>query len=297
MNLLKTHLSASFCYLPRIRITNRYLVEKILHKNIDSLNSNEKIIQSIEKFTGIVERRYSLEEEAASDLAARAIFPLILHNAELKNEIGALLVATTSGDFPSPATSNWVHSSLQLPVNVQCLDVASSCTSFLSALRASFGFLASNANTVVVASEVKHKGLSKSDIRTLSLFADGAGGVYLKNSPQPNSQFLFAHQEVHSELAKNICIPVGGSRNNFSLENSHRIYLQLLEQKKMFLFTVKMLVNAVLNLYDSFSQTFPGKVLNLIFIHQANKNIVEAVKSKLPENIASDLERTQWLNS
>ena len=284
MNLLSAHLAASFCYLPARNISNQYLVE-----NNSLSEATEELSASIKKYSGIDERRYSREDEAASDLATRAILPLILQDSSLKNEIGALLVATTSGDYPSPATANFLHRSLQLNPQVHCLDIASSCTSYLSAFRAAFGFLASNANTIVVAAEVKHKSLCKSDIRTLSLFSDGAGGVYLKNSLHCNSQFLFAYQEVNSELADNICIPVGGGRNWYSLENKNDIYLRFLEPKKMFLHTVKSLVTAVLSMYSTYKEKFVENELNLIFIHQANKNIIQEVRKKLPKNIAKKI--------
>ncbi len=289
MNLLSAHLESSFCCLPARKISNFTLFNDILTQEKSVLKTEMEILSSIKKYTGIEERRYSYENEAASDLAIKAIKPLFLSNPLLKEGIKAILIATTSGDYPSPATANWVHRGLQLNTNVQCLDVSSSCSSFLSAFRAAFGFLSSHSGALVAASEVKHKGLSKSDIRTLSLFADGSGGVYLKNNSKPNSQFLFAHQEVNTELANNISIPVGGSREFYSEDNKNNVHLQFLEPKKMFVHTVKSIVSAILNLYNTYLNNPQYEKLNFIFIHQANRNILEEVRSRLPNHLSSKI--------
>lgn len=171
-SLIFANLNLSFCCLPSIKVSNLNIAKEFSTQN----KCPSDVAIAMSRHTGIFERRYAKSSEAASDLAIKA-----LKNTPISpSEIGGLIVATTSGDYPSPATAHLVHKGLNLPNHVHCLDVASSCTSFLSALRSSFGFIATNENTIIVASEVKHKGLAKDDLRTLSLFGDGCAGIYLK---------------------------------------------------------------------------------------------------------------------
>jgi 3-oxoacyl-[acyl-carrier-protein] synthase III len=293
LNINKNHiifanLKSSFCCLPSIKMNNLAIAKDIPNQQ----KSVSETSNAIFKHTGIFERRYSQPFEAASDLAIKAI-----ENSSVdKESIEALIVATTSGDYPSPATAHFVHKGLNLNKQIHCLDVASSCSSFLSAFRCSFGFMSTNSNTLVVATEVKHKGLLKDDLRTRSLFGDGAAGIFLEktnNNENGCDFFQFCHQESISSFAKNICIPVGGTREPTNIENIYRNKLEFQNPKVTYLQIVKSITEAVEKSWEQRNQiiaenldhsqfNFPG----MIFIHQANKNIIKDVKKKLNKNIA-----------
>lgn len=263
----------SFACLPARKISNSELGH-ILRLPFDQ----------IKRHTGIDVRRYAHPNEAASDLAIKALKPLYtaVQSPLHATHTNALLLATTSGDFPSPATASFVHRGLALPSQINCLDVASSCTSFLSALRAACGFLEEKKQTVVVASEVKHKSLSQEDIRTTSLFADGAAGVVLEKSQSADESFHFSYQKIDSELANHISIPVGGSREPTQVESLKYNKLVLREPKKLYVHTVKSILDAV----ESLCQEHAEENIQNIFIHQANKNIIADVKARLPHAIS-----------
>ncbi|KAB8036936.1 hypothetical protein GCL60_13930 [Silvanigrella paludirubra] len=284
------NIKSSFCYLAANKITNLDIAKDICLEN----KSLSDVSMSILKHTGIFERRYAQPEEAASDLAIKAI----LNSSLNLNEIEALIVATTSGDYPSPATAHLVHKGLKLNKNVHCLDIASSCTSFISALRGSLGFVATNSNTVVIATEVKNKGLLKKDLRTRSLFADAASGVYLEKNNSKNNPdlFLFCYQESISSLSDRIYIPVGGSREPTNINNIHRNKLELNNPKETFFQIVKSISEAIEKSLETrqnyIKENFeldPVYIPGLIFIHQANKNIIKEVKSRFHKNIADKI--------
>ena len=121
------------------------------------------------------------------------------------------------------------------------------------------------------------------------MFADGAGGFYLSEHPEFRSSFEFAYQEINSELANHILTPAGGSRFPYCLEMEDQIYLRFLEPKKMFLHTVKSIVKCVLALVDNLTKKKQEKSLRYIFIHQANKNILNEVRSQLPLPISKKI--------
>ena len=287
-NIFFANLKSSFCCLPSIKVSNLDIAEDIPNQFKSASDTSNAIF----KHTGIIERRYAESFEATSDLAVKAI-----ENSSIdKESIDALIVATTSGDYPSPATAHFVHRGLNLNKQIHCLDVASSCSSFLSAFRCSIGFINTNSNTLVLASEVKHKGLLKDDLRTRSLFGDGAAGVFLEKTNNGNNErdfFHFCHQESISSFAKNICIPVGGSREPTNIDNINRNKLEFLNPKTTYLQIVKSLTEAVEKSWEMRNQIIHENsvqsnldVPGMIFIHQANKNIIKEVKNKLNNNIA-----------
>jgi len=281
------NIKSSFCCLASKKITNIDIANDMDLQN----KTISDISQSILKHTGISERRYAQTQEAASDLAIKAI----LNSSLNLDKINALIVATTSGDCPSPATAHFVHRGLNLNKNVHCLDVASSCSSYLSAFRSALGFIATNANTVVIATEVKNKGLLKNDLRTRSLFGDGASGIYIeKNNSTQNSDFFdFCYQESLSSIAERICIPVGGSRTPTTELNLHKNKLELNQPKETFFQIVKSILDAIekswvirekyiSSHFNKETKIIPG----MIFIHQANKNIIKEIKNRTPKNIS-----------
>lgn len=286
LNINKNHtifsnLKSSFCCLPSIKINNLEIAKEFQNqqKNVSEIS------KSILKHTGVFERRYAQPFEAASDLAVKAI-----ENSSVnKQNIDALIVATTSGDYPSPATAHLVHKSLNLNKQIHCLDVASSCSSFLSAFRCSFGFISTNSNTLIIATEVKHKGLPKDDLRTRSLFGDGAAGIFLEKTPHSENDFFqFCYQESISSFAQNIYIPVGGTREPTNIENIHRNKLEFQNPKVTYLQIVKSITEAIEKSWKQRHQIICENVQNtqlnfpgMIFIHQANKNIIKEVKNRL----------------
>jgi len=253
----------SFCYLPSRRVENDQ--------------------QGI-KYTGIKQKRYGSPCDAASDLAYRAFLPVMSSTESLyiKEKLETLIFASTSPDVPSPATACFLHKKLGFKEDMHCFDVVSSCSSFLSALRIGAALVEKNKYCAVVASELKHKSIDQNDLRSLSLFSDGSGGVILEKDE--NESFAIEHyfQRTLSEYSDHIIVPVGGSREPISAENLKRNTLQFKHPKKIFIVTVENILNAVTQSIDALK----SNENYVFFIHQANKNILEEVKSRLPERIA-----------
>lgn len=274
-----------FGCLPANRVSNIEIAESLGHED---LNDKNRIASSILKHTGIAQRRYAQSHQAASDLASAAIKPLECDGAD----IFTLILATTSPDVPSPATAHWVHRNLAWPSHIHCFDVMSSCSSFLSALRAASGFLEENKKAVVIASEVKHRGLAPHDLRTRSLFADGSAGVVLSANKRRTSGLKFAYANTLSTLADRIVIPVGGSREPTSIENIHRNVLHIHEPKNLFIQTVNEFKAAVESCWEQRNKFLmaknvdPIKISGLIYLHQANANILWELKSRLVPEIS-----------
>ena len=275
-------------FLPERLITNQDVVQACFVEKTPA--EQELDAARISRQTGILTRRYASSHCSTSDLAASALSPL-LPLFSLQQPLYGVIVATTSPDVPSPATANWLHRKCHLAPSVQAFDVASSCSSSLSALRAAAGFVAGGQACAVVAAELKHKGLNPQDIRTRALFGDGAAALVLAPS-QGEEGFLFDYVQVNSELAERIRIPVGGTQEPLTTENMHRIYLEIQEPKNTYHATVKAFVEALESLWATREQVIlragqnPRDVGGVIYLHQANANIIRDVKARLPQDLA-----------
>jgi 3-oxoacyl-[acyl-carrier-protein] synthase-3 len=277
-------LLGSSAYLPTRVISNEMLLG-----NVQTASHSP---ETLFKQTGIFERRYALSSQSTSDLATFALEPLVNLLKKHQTALSALIVATTSPDYPSPATANWVHKKLGLGENVHCFDIASSCTSFLSAFRCALGFVHAGGNVAVVAAEVKHKSLAENDMRTRSLFGDGAAGMMLCHSKTVDEAFLFCHVQVDTALAEKIRIPVGGSVQPVTALNVNQTFLTISDPKLTYIHTVKRITSAIEYAWKKREETLAEKGLNaqttdgLIFVHQANANILKDVKARLAPHIA-----------
>ncbi|MFI2027690.1 3-oxoacyl-ACP synthase III family protein [Streptomyces buecherae] len=138
----------------------------------------------IESRTGILERRYAADELATSDLAVRAAEPL-LRDDSVRQDVGAVIVATATPDQPQPATASFVQSGLRLPP-IPAFDVNAVCSGFLYALSVGEGLMSAHSitgNALIIGSDKFSSIMDKADPRTVSLFGDGAGAVLLGQVP------------------------------------------------------------------------------------------------------------------
>ena len=106
-------------YLPKIKTNNEKIEKKLnLEKGY------------IEKRTGIIERYYA--EENIEELAINATKNLLEKNTRLRENIGLIIVATTSTNNLMPGISNIVQKKCMLNPCI-CLDILAGCSGFINA--------------------------------------------------------------------------------------------------------------------------------------------------------------------
>jgi 3-oxoacyl-[acyl-carrier-protein] synthase-3 len=169
----------------------------------------------IKRRTGIDERRYAANDQALSDLAIRAGDMAITRAGLAREDIGLLLLATSTPDHLLPPTAPLVAHRLGLS-NAGGIDMAGACAGFMYALTLADGFVRSQGVTVlVIAANILSRRINEAERASSVLFADGAGAVLLAPSGRQNSGVVGAHlaaQGAHYDL---ISIPAGGSRRPF----------------------------------------------------------------------------------
>ena len=155
--------------VPEGRLTNRDLERRGLDTN------DEWIIER----TGIRERRMASPNETTAALATAAGASAIKDAGLTPDDIGFVVLATTTPDQVLPSTSTAVQDAL----GVRCgaIDVSAACAGFVYALGLAASMVEAGRvdNVLVVGAETLTRIVDPMDRGTAILFGDGAGAVVL----------------------------------------------------------------------------------------------------------------------
>ncbi|HEY49100.1 MAG TPA: ketoacyl-ACP synthase III [Dehalococcoidia bacterium] len=186
--------------LPHQRITSviagvgKYVPEKVMtseyiEKTVGFEDKFNMPLGTIEKITGVRERRYVTGDQISSDMAYEAS-KIALERAGVEpEEIDILIFASASHDVAEPATANIVQAKLGA-LNAHCMDTKNACNSFLNGVDIMDAFMRTGRCKVglVAAGEVLSKFVNW-DIETMEelglgfsafTLGDGGGAVVFK---------------------------------------------------------------------------------------------------------------------
>jgi len=164
----------------------------------------------IARRTGILGRATAAPHEATSDLAVRAGSAAMERSGLHPNDIGLLLLATSTPDHLLPPTAPLVAHRLGLAQS-GAVDLAGACAGFLySVILANAYGQSMGRSVLVVGANILTRRVNAQDPATTSLFSDGAGAVVL--TPGEPSQFLGSYLAADGSSYDTIGIPAGGTR-------------------------------------------------------------------------------------
>ena len=136
----------------------------------------------IKRRTGIEERRYAAEGEALSDIAVKAGDMALARAGLSRDDVGLLLLATSTPDHLLPPSSPLVAHRLGL-ANAGAIDMAGACAGFIYALTLADSFVRTQGIAVlVIAANILSRRINEADRASSVLFADAAGAVLLAPS-------------------------------------------------------------------------------------------------------------------
>jgi 3-oxoacyl-[acyl-carrier-protein] synthase-3 len=255
--------------------TGSYLPEKIV-TNADL----EKILDTSDRWirerTGIHERRIAHEDETSCDMAEMAALEAMEAAGVNPEEIGLLVVGTTTPDVIFPSTACLIQARLGLP-DCGAMDVNAACSGFMYAL--------SVADKYVRCGDVKKAlvmGVDKltamvdwNDRGTAVLFGDGAGAVVLEASDEAGILSTHIHAAGrHSDL---LGVDVGVSKG-FKPEKRGGLLIKM-KGNEVFKVAVRTLGRIV---DETLAHNQMEKSdLDWLIPHQANYRIITATAKKL----------------
>ncbi len=257
-------------YVPETVLTNADL-EKMVDTTDEWIRSR----------TGILERRILREEgKATSDLAVRAILPMLEKKGIDPMEIEVIIVGTVTGDYVFPSTANVVADKIGAK-NAWSFDVSAACSGFLYALETGSKFIESGKykKVLVVGADKMSAIIDYTDRNTCIIFGDGAGCVLL----EPNTEgYGVLDSKLHSDGSGRefLVQKAGGSLLPPSHETiDQRLHYVYQEGKTVFKFAVTNMADVSYEVMQRNNLTSDD--VNWLVPHQANLRIIDATADRM----------------
>ncbi|MDX9795478.1 MAG: beta-ketoacyl-ACP synthase III [Sulfurimonadaceae bacterium] len=246
----------------------------------------EKIIDTtdewITKRTGIKERRISEENEASSDLGAKAAEIAIQRAGISKEEVDLLICATVTPDYLCmPSTACLIASKLGLP-NLMAFDISAACTGFVYALSIAKAFIESGMkkNVLIVGAETYTSILDYTDRGTCFIFGDGAGAAVISATDNITEAIVDVNCSSDGNYDDLIKTPGGGSKHPCSQEVlDNKMACIQMKGNETFKLAVKTLTSDVKVMLEK--HKLSNESIDHFIPHQANLRIIKAVGEAL----------------
>lgn len=164
----------------------------------------------IERHTGVRARHWAPAGIDTSDVAAAAARRALAEAGLEASAVERIVLATISGDRPTPATA----CAVQAKIGARCpaFDLNSACAGFLFALDAGMRAIdTGHASALVIGAELRSRFLNFADRRTAPLFGDGAGAAVLAPASRPDEGFIGIRLETEGALEHLVAVPAGGA--------------------------------------------------------------------------------------
>lgn len=250
--------------------TGRHLPTKIC-TNFDMENMVDTSDEWIKTRTGI-EQRYFCQDDTCVSLgykAAKKALDKCKNIEDIKSQIGAVVVATSTSDYAFPSAACLIKEQLGLPEDVMAFDISAACSGFLYAIEIVRGLLLTGDKEygLIIGSEQMSKITDFTDRHTCVLFGDGAGAALVKLG-----EARYAHN-AWSKGDKQVLYCNGpGSDETF-------IHM---EGNKVFRFAVSVIEKAINKVLDDEKITMDD--IDYVVCHQANERIINHVSKKYKDN-------------
>ena len=254
---------SSGSYLPKLEINNQQLEEKL------------KLEEGyIEKRTGI-EKRYYAKEETIEEMAKKAVQNLLeklevkskLDNSNLKEriqQIGLIIVATTTPNYLMPGIANKIQKELQIE-NAICLDILAGCSGYINALDIARMYLATEKvqKALVIGVDKLSEYTEEQDVGTSIILSDGAGALLLSTTSKEKNYM----SNIKAEIDENEIL---------TCKVNEKIKMN---GKEIYKYAVTNTVKNINELLDKSNE----KLENIKYIvpHQSNTKIMKSMMSRL----------------
>jgi 3-oxoacyl-[acyl-carrier-protein] synthase-3 len=266
----------------------RLLTNADLEKLVDT--TNEWILQR----TGIRERHIVDPDTATSDLAKEASLGAIAQAGLTPDDIGFIVVGTTTPDTLFPSTACLLQHKIGAR-HAWGFDLGAACSGFVYALTTGMQMVASGAHehALVVGADVMSSIIDYQDRTTCVLFGDGAGAVVLSAAQEGEPSIIGYAHEIDGAGGPALCMPAGGSRLPASHETvEQRLHYVKQDGQTVFKFAVRKSEEICRRVLEQHG--FEPSDIALFVSHQANRRIIQAAATRLglpDEKVVINLER------
>lgn len=261
--------------------TGRYLPSKVV-TNDDLALTLDTSDEWIYSHTGIRSRHIAEDDDCTSKMAAKAAHAAMEMAHVSPDEIGLIIVATSSPDYNTfPSTACLVQALLECPAT-GAYDLQAACAGFVYALDQARGWVKMNPTrkALVIGAETLSRVVDWRDRSSCILFGDGAGAAVIGEVPGDDGPD--AHTVLWADGHGASFISRDGGARFARTAGTVPIPFITLQGHDVFAFAVRALAKVTNQLCEKVK--VPPEELDRVFAHQANGRIIEAVarRMKLP---------------
>jgi 3-oxoacyl-[acyl-carrier-protein] synthase-3 len=237
-----------------------------LEKMVDT--SDEWIVTR----TGIRERRIAAPDETVATMSFHAASHAMEMAGVAKEDIGLIVVATTTSSHAFPSSACQVQQMLGIQ-DCAAFDIAAACAGFTYALSVADQYVKNGAvkHALVIGSDALSRTLDPEDRGTIILFGDGAGAVVLGASEEPG--IISTHLHADGRYGNLLSLP------NKDRQNPEQPAYVTMAGNEVF----KVAVTELAHIVDETlkANEFDRGELDWLVPHQANLRIISATAKKL----------------
>lgn len=237
-----------------------------LEKMVDT--SDEWIVTR----TGIRERRIAAADETVATMSFQAAEKALEMAGVAKEDIGLIVVATTTTTHAFPSAACLVQQMLGIK-DCAAFDLAAACAGFTYALSVADQYVKNGAvkHALVIGADVLSRTLDPEDRGTIILFGDGAGAVVLGASEAPG--ILSTHLHADGSYGNSLTLPYKDRQNQ-----DKPAYVTMAGNE-----VFKVAVTELARIVDETLQAnnMDRSELDWLVPHQANLRIISATAKKL----------------
>ncbi|AJD02355.1 3-oxoacyl-(acyl carrier protein) synthase III [Campylobacter lari] len=265
---------------------NKYNIDDELHTRYQG---DVKKLNRIKKSVGLQYRYAADQDTSVSDLAEYGANILFNEYGLDKNTIDAIVVITQTPDFFIPATACYLHGRLDLPQTTLAFDINQSCAGFVYGLYTLFSMIENGGckRILMVCGDTSSRGGNKT-IREKNKHKTIIGGdglsVSLLEYTQEKTQSFFELGSDGKGL-KYLFIPFGAYKTPKPHEFDEPEWYEN-EPKEAYMNGLEIFNFATQKEPEAFESILEyakckKEDLDYIFLHQANKSIVDTIIKKL----------------
>lgn len=270
MNRITAAITAVGGYVPETVLTNQDL-----EKMVDTTD------EWITTRTGIKERHILREPgKATSDMAVRAIIPMLEKNNINPEDIDVIICGTITGDYIFPATSNIVADKIGAK-NAWGFDLAAACSGFLYAFETGCRLVETGRYKKVLVCGLDKMStiIDYTDRNTCIIFGDGGGCVLL----EPNMEgygMLDSILHMDGSGREFLYQKSGGSLSPPTMESvTNREHYVYQEGKTVFKFAVTNMADVSYRIMER--NQLKSDDVSWLLAHQANLRIIDATAERM----------------
>lgn len=236
----------------------------------------EKIVETSDEWivsrTGIRERRIAAPDETVATMGLSAAEKALEMAGVDRNDIGLIIVATTSSSHAFPSSACQIQNLLGIKDSA-AFDLAAACAGFTYALSVADQYVKSGAvrYALVIGSDVLSRKLDPEDRGTVILFGDGAGAVVLGASEEQG--IISTHMHADGRYGHLLTLPYPDQKHP-----EKPTYLTMAGNE-----VFKVAVTELAHIVDETLQAnnLDREQLDWLVPHQANLRIISATAKKL----------------